>query len=123
MPSWKKTQIIKLPCSVNAFCEDLEESAMGEPWLLLESWEAKVCWGNAGSWGSRVGGNTSSSLKPESWAGGCSKLELSSAARPTHTPASFPAASVPEKTNGFSIKCSQSTHTWHFVETGGFEPS
>lgn len=44
MPSWKKTQIIKLPCSVNAFCERLEEPAMGEPWLLLESWKAKVCW-------------------------------------------------------------------------------
>lgn len=48
MPSWKKIQIIKLPCSANAFCEGLEEPAMGGPWLLLESREAKVCWGRAG---------------------------------------------------------------------------
>lgn len=37
MPFWKKTQIIKLPCSVSAFCEGMEQPAMGEPWLLLES--------------------------------------------------------------------------------------
>lgn len=96
---------------------------MGKPWLLLESWKAKVCWGSAGRWRNKVGGNSSSSLNPGSWAGGCSKLELSSAPRPTHTPASFPAASVPEKTNGFSTKRPQSRHTRHFVETGGFKPS